>query len=85
MYQAFVASCFSQIGPFYDQMRSLKNTCYIYLHFYSRIYIWDLSVSSIKHLGPILNIVIINVFSTTLYEFNMMPNAVLFSSFCTEH
>ena len=55
--------------------------------------IWDpyTSKSSINSiLGPILNIVIINVLFTTLYEvqINMMPNesiikSVLFSLFCT--
>ena len=42
---------FSQIGPFLfldffhskSDEKLIKNTCYIYLHFSSRIYIWDLS------------------------------------------
>ena len=44
-------NCFSQIGPFLfldffhskSDEKLIKNTCYIYLHFSSRIYIWDLS------------------------------------------
>ena len=46
-----MTSCFSQIGPFLfldffhskSDEKLIKNTCYIYLHFSSRIYIWDLS------------------------------------------
>ena len=49
--KSFCGELFSQIGPslFLDFFHSksdeklIKNTCDIYLHFSSRIYIWDLS------------------------------------------